>query len=69
MDASDLSYAAELLYFRMNLLLAEITMQGMIAENKMREVRGESPAYSEQQFIELIDYWGIYHNAFPFRKG
>lgn len=35
----------EILYFKMNLLQAEIRMNAMIAENIIREVSGDSPAY------------------------
>jgi len=56
----------ELLYFQMNMLQAEINMNGMIAENKQREIKGESPAYVEEDFKSLIEKHGIYHNAFPF---
>lgn len=31
-----------------------IRLEAMKAENKMREVRGESPAYSEEHFLELL---------------
>lgn len=59
----------DLLYFKMNLLQAEIAMNGMIAENKQREIQGDSMAYTEKDFIELIDKYGIHHNAFPFNGG
>jgi hypothetical protein len=55
----------QLLYFKMQLLQAEIAMNGMIAENKKREALGASIAYGEQAFIDLIDKYGIHHNAFP----
>ena len=59
----------ELLYFKMQLLQAEIEMNGMIAENKQREVEGSAMAYREQAFIDLVDKYGIHHNQFPFYKG
>ena len=59
----------DLLYFKMNLLQAEIEMNAMIAENKQREALGESMAYTEKDFMELIEKYGIHHNAFPFYKG
>ena len=62
-------YQRDLLYFKMNLLQAEIEMQGMVAENKFREIRGESPAYGEGHFQELIEKHGIHHNQFPTKKG
>lgn len=55
----------EILYFKMNLLQAEIRMNAMIAENKTREIRGDSPAYDEKAFMDLINEYGIYDNAFP----
>jgi ParB-like chromosome segregation protein Spo0J len=35
----------------------------MIAENKQREILGQSPAYSEEAFCALIEEFGISHNA------
>ena len=59
----------ELLYFKMNMLQAEIVMNGMIAENKKREIEGKSMAYTEEDFFNIIDKYGICHNNFPFYKG
>ena len=59
----------ELLYFKMQLLQAEITMNAMIAENKQREIEGQSMAYTERHFIDLIEEYGIHHNKFPFYQG
>jgi len=42
---------------------AMIKAMGMQAENKQREALGESMAYTEEQFCELIDEYGISHNA------
>jgi hypothetical protein len=52
-----------LVYTRGILLNAEITMNAMIADNKQREVMGESIAYGEKAFIDLIEEYGIHHNA------
>ena len=57
------------LYFKMQLLQAEIAMNGMIAENKQREMQGESMAYKEEDFMNLIEEYNIHHNAFPYYKG
>lgn len=59
----------DLLYFKMNMLQAEIAMNAMIAENKKREILGQSMAYDEKAFMDLIEEYGIYHNAFPFYRG
>ena len=59
----------ELLYFKMQLLQAEIEMNGMIAENKQREMDGYSMAYSHKDFANLIEEYKIHHNAFPYYKG
>lgn len=55
----------ELLYFKMQMLQAEIKMQGMIAENKHRELSGKQIIYGEKDFNNLIEEYGIYHNNFP----
>lgn len=57
-----------LTYFKMQLLQAEIAMNGMIAENKQREKLGESMAYVEKDFMKLIEDYSIHHNAFPFQS-
>lgn len=58
-----------LLYFKMNMLQAEIKMNAMIAINKQREALDQAMAYTESDFINLIEEYGIHHNAFPFYKG
>jgi hypothetical protein len=62
-------HESELLYFKMCMLQAEIEMNAMIAENKQREVLGESIAFNDRSFMELIEKYNIHHNAFPFYKG
>ena len=42
---------------------ASIEAAAMAAENKMREHRGESVAYDEKAFSDLIGKYGIHHNA------
>ena len=59
----------ELVYFQMQMLQAEIEMNGMLAENKQREIEGKSMAYTDEAFHALIEEYGIYHNKFPFYKG
>lgn len=54
---------------RMNLLQAEIQMNAMIAENKQREILGQSLAYGEKDFMSLINEHKIHHNNFPFYSG
>ena len=60
--------AQNLVYFKMNMLQAEIKMQGMIAENKIRELNGNSLAYNDKSFTDLIEECNIHHNKFPFAK-
>jgi len=60
--------AQNLVYFEMNMLQAEIKMQGMIAENKIKELNGHSLAYNEKAFRDLIEEYNIHHNQFPFAK-
>ena len=42
---------------------ASIEAAGMIEENKGRLSRGEAIAYSSDEFLHLIDKYGISHNA------
>jgi hypothetical protein len=48
------------LYFRMQLLQAEIEMQGMIAENQR-----EQGKYGKADFDAIVEKFGIHHNRFP----
>ena len=41
---------------------AMIAAMGMAAENKQREHRGESLAYSDKSFFDLIEEFGLGHN-------
>lgn len=41
---------------------ALIKIEGMKAENKMVEIRQESPAYYEDDFLRVIDQEGIHEN-------
>ena len=59
----------ELLYFKMRLLQAEIRLNAMKAENMQREALGNSMAYTEKEFMAIIDEYRIHHNAFPMYKG
>ena len=52
-----------IVYTRGILLQAEIELHGMLAENKIREIQGFSPAYGEAQFKNLIDRLGVHHNS------
>jgi hypothetical protein len=52
-----------IIYTKGMLLQAEIKMQGMIAENKIREQSGRSLAYGEDSFNALIEEYGVHHNA------
>ena len=61
--------AQNLVYFKMNMLQAEIEMQGMIADNKLRELNGRPLYYDGDSFMALIDKYAIHHNQFPFPKG
>ena len=58
-------YEAEqrFIYTEAILLQAKIELEGMIAENQMREHLGQSPAYVEADFISLRDRHGIHHNG------
>lgn len=58
-----------ILYFKMQLLQAEIEMQGMIAENKLAESMQQFPVFHHQDFVDLIEKHGVHHNQFPFYKG
>lgn len=41
---------------------ALIEMEAMKAANWMREMKGETIAYGEEAFMDLISTYGIHHN-------
>lgn len=49
----------ELIRLRSKLLAAEIETNGMIAENKQREMLGQSMAYTEQDFLDVMNEYGV----------
>lgn len=52
-----------IVYTQGRLLQAYITVEGMKAENQIRLHRGETPAYAEADFQEVIEEYGVHHNA------
>ena len=50
-------------YINSQVACAMITAMGMQAENQQRIHRGESLAYVEQAFLDVLDRYGIHHNA------
>ena len=63
---NDIIQQTALVYFEMQLMQARIKLEGMIVANKEREIAGDSLAYNEKAFIDLIEECKIHHNAFPF---
>ena len=49
----------EFIHSKAKLLVAEIEMNGMIAVNKHRAPLGQSMAYTEQDFLNIIKEYGI----------
>ena len=50
-------------YINAQTAAALIEMQSMIAKNKERETNGSALAYGEEAFLELIERYGLHHNA------
>jgi len=63
MDGSQIQILKNIAYHNTMMLQCQITMEAMKAENKQRELEGKSLAYTEKQFIDLINEFGIHHNA------
>lgn len=51
------------IYVQSQIACALIEAMGMQAENMQRQHRGESMAYSDVAFNDLIVKYGIHHNA------
>lgn len=54
---------AKIAYINSQILCAQIEMNAMVAENSFREKNGDSPAYGEEAFLELINKYDISQNA------
>jgi len=50
-------------YVMSQAVCAQAKIEGMKAENTLREMRGETPAYSDEDFFAVIEEFGIHHNA------
>lgn len=50
-------------YVQAQAAAALIEMESMKAANWMREMQGKTIAYGEQEFLALIDKYGLGHNA------
>lgn len=44
-------------------IAALVELESMKAANLMREMQGKSIAYGEEEFLALIEKWGIHNNA------
>jgi hypothetical protein len=60
MDSQQIANAA---YINAQATCAMIEAMGMQAENKQREIQGYSIAYDDKAFFDLIEKYGIHHNA------
>jgi len=65
----EIIYELDILEFKARLLRAEIDLQAMIAENKQRELLGQSMAYTGDDFINLISVHGIDAYNVPCYRG
>ena len=44
-------------------IAASAEIESMKAANWMREMKGETIAYGEKDFLDVIDKYGLHHNA------
>jgi len=49
-------------YIQSQIACAMITAMAMGAENKQREMNGESLAFRERDFLALLDEYKLHHN-------
>lgn len=50
-------------YINAQAAAARIELEAMKAANWMREMQGHTIAYGEEDFLALIDKYGLHHNA------
>lgn len=69
MDCRDVERLSQLVEFERRMLEARIDLEGMVAENKQREVEGKSMAYKHKDFLDLINRHNIGFNDYPYYCG
>jgi len=50
-------------YLNSQIACAMIEAMGMQAENEQRKILGNSPAYVEDSFMQLLYKYGLHHNS------
>ena len=60
---TDTSNIARITYVQGRIVAANIEMQAMVAENNQRLALGQSMAYTDNDFMSLIDEYNLGHNA------
>lgn len=63
MDSYDILKLSNVAYVMNQNVSAQVELSAMLTANKEREAHNESPAYSYEQMIELIDKYQLHHNA------
>jgi hypothetical protein len=63
MDARDVELLKEIAYVFGMGVSTLVSLEAMKAANAERERKGLSPAYGEDEFTELQERNGMYHNA------
>ena len=58
-DQSFLGYEIRLVKMKARMVSASIEMESMKAANQERQIRGESDAYGEEAFYDLIVRYGL----------
>ena len=60
---TDTSNISRITYVQGRIVAANIEMQAMVAENNQRLALGQSMAYTDNDFMSLIDEYNLGHNA------
>ena len=60
---NDTSDIARITYVQGRIAAANIEMQAMVAENNQRLILGQSMAYTDKDFMDLIDEYSLGYNA------
>lgn len=55
--------AQQVVYLEAQIMCARIEMEGMKSENIERVRNGHAQAHDESAFMDVIEKWGIHHNA------
>lgn len=63
MNGQDVYNMTQIAYVQSQIICAQAEILGMEAENKQREIEGKSMTYVHEDFLKVLETYGLYHNS------